>query len=184
MRVHTRSFFMLFFWHSPLGINHNYVLSHSFNSICVYFSYNSFGLHARAPTFTSDWNEHWEYGDAYFFASIFFCCYCFRACSAFHLFTFRFSSAFALHASRQRRVYFSAILLALHKILRVLYVHLKTSFCIRRSIYFILFFLFSFSLSLTLSLHYYYYYFKWNFVMCSTDEIINANVIIANRRDV
>lgn len=65
MRAHIRFFFIL----AILKINHNYVLSHSFNSICVYFSYNSLGCSRR---FASDRNEHWVCCDVYSFSLSFF----------------------------------------------------------------------------------------------------------------
>lgn len=95
---------------------------------------------------------------------------------------FTFFSEFLLCIMPSVLCIFSMILLALHKILRVFYVYiLQNKFCLSSSSRFSFF---SHCVALFVSLFFFYYYFKWNFVMCSTDEIINANVIIANRRDV
>lgn len=168
-------FIRSFFTHR---INHNYVLSHSFNSICVYFSYNSFILSfvrsfARSFVrcvdvirFTSDWNKH-TIAMRTIFSQRFICLYSLFGCFCIH--RPEYVCDFFVHS------FYHEISLALHKILRMFYVqHLTRVFhSLRRSIHPFFSLLFSA-----------FYYFKWNFVMCSTDEIINANVIIANRRDV
>lgn len=136
-----------------LRINHNYVLSHSFNTICVYFSYNSLGC---AQKFTSVRTEPW---DAYTFFSCFhsllsfivllwWCCTLFS--SHFNCLHSTFGLAFAL--LRPFDVYFSVIFV---NITRFVYIYTKkASF----STCFALYFFFSVVVVVLLC-----YYFKWEF---------------------